>query len=206
MKMAELSAETGVAVATVKYYIREGLLPPGERTSVNQAQYGEAHVKRIRLIRALTEIAELPISEVRRVVEALDEGRSAPEALGAAQDALTSRYREGRGEERGDRLLAELVTRRGWQIMAESPTRTMAAEALAAVDEAGLLGIKEHLDDYAAAAENVARTDLETIEEFQEREDLVYGAAIGTVLRRPLLDALIMLAQQHETIRRGFAG
>lgn len=206
MKMAELSAETGVAVATVKYYIREGLLPPGERTSVNQAQYGETHVKRIRLIRALTEIAELPISEVRRVVEALDERRSAPEALGAAQDALTSRYREGRGDERGDRLLAELVARRGWQIMAESPTRTMAAEALAAVDEAGLLGIKEHLDDYAAAAEQVARTDLETIEGFQEREDLVYGAAIGTVLRRPLLDALIMLAQQHETIRRGFAG
>ncbi|WP_346281659.1 MerR family DNA-binding transcriptional regulator, partial [Pseudonocardia sp.] len=33
MRMAELSARTGVPIPTIKFYLREGLLPPGERTS-----------------------------------------------------------------------------------------------------------------------------------------------------------------------------
>src|ERR1700716_801088 len=45
MRMAELSAESGVPVATIKYYLREGLLPPGERTSRNQARYDDVHVR-----------------------------------------------------------------------------------------------------------------------------------------------------------------
>ena len=33
MKISELSAATDVPVATLKYYLREGLLPPGEALS-----------------------------------------------------------------------------------------------------------------------------------------------------------------------------
>jgi DNA-binding transcriptional MerR regulator len=51
--MSELSAATGAPIATIKYYLREGLLAPGERTSPNQARYDGSHVRRIRLIRAL---------------------------------------------------------------------------------------------------------------------------------------------------------
>jgi DNA-binding transcriptional MerR regulator len=39
MRIAELSRRSGVSVPTIKYYLREGLLPPGERTSPNQALY-----------------------------------------------------------------------------------------------------------------------------------------------------------------------
>ncbi len=42
MRVAELSRRSGVSVASIKYYLREGLLPPGELTSPNQAHYGEA--------------------------------------------------------------------------------------------------------------------------------------------------------------------
>ena len=37
MRIAELSQTTGVPVPTIKYYLREGLLPAGELTSPNQA-------------------------------------------------------------------------------------------------------------------------------------------------------------------------
>ncbi|MDN6137018.1 MAG: MerR family transcriptional regulator [Corynebacterium sp.] len=40
--MAELSRITGVSVSTIKYYVREGLLAPGEAISKNQALYGQA--------------------------------------------------------------------------------------------------------------------------------------------------------------------
>ncbi|MDX2026822.1 MerR family transcriptional regulator, partial [Microcella sp.] len=45
--MSELSATTGTPVPTLKFYLREGLLPAGERTSPNQSQYDDSHVERV---------------------------------------------------------------------------------------------------------------------------------------------------------------
>lgn len=42
VRMAELSRITGVSVPTIKYYVREGVLAPGEAISKNQALYGQA--------------------------------------------------------------------------------------------------------------------------------------------------------------------
>ncbi len=53
MRISELSRTTGVPIATIKFYLREHLLPEGTRTSATQAQYGEEHVSRLRLVRAL---------------------------------------------------------------------------------------------------------------------------------------------------------
>ena len=55
MRLAELCAATGVPSATVKYYLREGLLPAGEWVSATRAEYGPEHVERLRLIRALVD-------------------------------------------------------------------------------------------------------------------------------------------------------
>ncbi|MFI8354714.1 MerR family transcriptional regulator [Streptomyces cyaneofuscatus] len=52
MRLAELSERSGVPTATVKYYLREGLLPAGRRVSATQAEYDEGHLRRLRLVRA----------------------------------------------------------------------------------------------------------------------------------------------------------
>ncbi|MYU47619.1 MerR family transcriptional regulator, partial [Streptomyces sp. SID7803] len=52
MRLSELSERSGIATATIKYYLREGLLPPGERLSATQAEYDESHLRRLRLVRA----------------------------------------------------------------------------------------------------------------------------------------------------------
>ena len=39
MRIGELSRLSGVPVATIKYYLREGLLPPGVHSHPNQANY-----------------------------------------------------------------------------------------------------------------------------------------------------------------------
>ena len=71
MKIAELSQRTGAPVATVKYYLREGLLPAGAPTAVNQADYDDAHVRRVKLVRALVEVGRMTIAEVRQVLDAV---------------------------------------------------------------------------------------------------------------------------------------
>ncbi|MGO2110374.1 MAG: MerR family transcriptional regulator, partial [Pseudoclavibacter sp.] len=86
--MAELSATSGVPVATIKYYVREGLLPQGERTSRTQATYGDDHVRRLRVIRALVD-AGVGISGAKSVLTALDDPPGeATDLLAVAHEAI----------------------------------------------------------------------------------------------------------------------
>jgi len=97
MRMSELSGATGIPVATVKYYLREGLLPAGTPISATSAVYDGTHVERLRLIRALIEGAALSIAQVRRVTQTLDNppdtfaGRRTSGAATGAAIAETSR-------------------------------------------------------------------------------------------------------------------
>jgi len=88
MRMKELSEASGVPVATIKFYLRERLLPAGERTQPNQSQYTDAHLGRIRLIRALIEVGGLSVAGARGVIAVLDlPGQSVHNVLGLAQHA-----------------------------------------------------------------------------------------------------------------------
>src|SRR5260370_17144359 len=84
MRIAELSRDSGVPVPTIKYYVREGLLPPGELTSPNQAQYNDAHLRRLKLIRALCDVGGLSVAAMRDLLAAAGSpATSTPEPLGA---------------------------------------------------------------------------------------------------------------------------
>ncbi|MBB5830190.1 MerR family transcriptional regulator [Brachybacterium aquaticum] len=96
MRISELSARTDVAVGTIKYYLREGLVPPGRSTSRTTAEYDETHVERIRLVRALIQTGGLGLAAVRRVIEVVD--GPAPERLdllAVAQQALLGEPEKG---------------------------------------------------------------------------------------------------------------
>ena len=89
MRISELSANSGITVPTIKFYLREGLLAPGSPRAVNQADYGEPHLHRLRLIRALSEIGGLRLREIRGVLAAIDDDRlPLHDLLGVAQYAL----------------------------------------------------------------------------------------------------------------------
>ncbi|KUP95458.1 MerR family transcriptional regulator, partial [Thermobifida cellulosilytica] len=68
MRIGELSRRSGVSVPTIKYYLREGMLPEGERTAANQVRYSESHLRRLRLIRGLIDVGGLPVPTVREVL------------------------------------------------------------------------------------------------------------------------------------------
>ncbi len=89
MRISQLSAQTGVPVATIKFYLREKLLHDGVRTSPTQAQYDESHVARIRLIRALMGPGGLSVAAAYRVIKAIDEPpESVHQLIGVAANAV----------------------------------------------------------------------------------------------------------------------
>ena len=91
MRINELAEQSGVPAATIKYYVREGLLPGGDRTGYNQVSYRESHLHRLRLLRALTGLGRLPIATTRAVIAAVDDpGRSPHSILGEAQRAVSA--------------------------------------------------------------------------------------------------------------------
>ena len=84
MKISELVDQSGVPLSTIKFYLREGLLPSGQRHESNQARYGAIHVERLRLIVALREVAGLSLEAVRAVLGELDVGWEGGDPVGEA--------------------------------------------------------------------------------------------------------------------------
>jgi DNA-binding transcriptional MerR regulator len=69
LKMSELAERSGVSAATIKHYLREGLLPEPVRTSRNMAYYPPEFVERIRLIKRLHEQRFMPLRVIRGMLE-----------------------------------------------------------------------------------------------------------------------------------------
>src|SRR5688572_15492669 len=89
MRISELSSQTDVPIATIKFYLREHLLHEGIRTAATQAQYDEGHVARLRLIRALLGPAGLSVAAAHQVIQAIEEPpESLHELLGVAAAAV----------------------------------------------------------------------------------------------------------------------
>ncbi len=102
MRISALSSAAGVPVATIKFYLREGLLAPGTATAQTQARYDDSHVERLRLIRALVEAAGLSLTQVRDVVDHLDHPpQSWHDVLGIAHAAATAAPGRSAGRGRG---------------------------------------------------------------------------------------------------------
>jgi DNA-binding transcriptional MerR regulator len=69
LKISELAERADVPVATVRHYLREGLLPEPVKTSRNMAYYPPEFVERIRLIKQLQEERFMPLRVIRDLLE-----------------------------------------------------------------------------------------------------------------------------------------
>jgi DNA-binding transcriptional MerR regulator len=69
LRMGELARASGVSAATIKHYLREGLLPDPVKTSRNMAYYPADFVERIRMIKQLQEERYMPLRVIRDLLE-----------------------------------------------------------------------------------------------------------------------------------------
>lgn len=200
MWIAELSRRTAVPVATIKYYLREGLLAPGEAVGATRSRYDESHVRRLRLVRALVESGGLSLARVRGVLAAVDEESSGlHEVLGAAHSALIPDDLTATVESR--LRVDELIADRGWPVRAESQDRVLLANALDALEKVGYHLDDELLEIYASAAAQIAEVELAQLPT-GDRQQTVEATVLVTALGGPVLLALRRLAQQSASARR----
>jgi DNA-binding transcriptional MerR regulator len=209
MRIAELSQTTGVPVPTIKYYLREGLLPAGELTSPNQARYDERHVERLRLVRVLLDIGRLPIATIKQLLSALDiPDPDVHHVLGRAllSNAASKDSVDPASVAAARIRVDELAAERGWKVMPGTPARQSAAEVLAAFEQVGA-DVGELLQQYADVAETIAKFDLEFVARAKGAEGMLYAAVVGAVLGDSLLSALRRMTQEHESaLRFGIRG
>lgn len=219
MRIGDLSQRTGIPVPTIKYYLREGLLSYGRRLGPNQVRYDESHERRLRLVRALTEVGGLSVAAARSVLDAVDEpDRSAFKTLGVVhhavsgdQDAAERIDRAGpeSSASSADSAVDDLLARHGWRVGAGNPARPRLAELLTVLSTLDRQELIDRLDDYAGLAEQLARIDMDVVLGAPDADDtdtdgdaVLENLAVSTVLADALVAALRHLAQTHVARQR----
>nr|WP_031073066.1 MerR family transcriptional regulator [Streptomyces sp. NRRL WC-3742] len=205
MRMSELSRRSGVPTATIKYYLREGLLPPGRAIATTQAEYDETHLRRLGLVRALIGMRGLSVSATKEVLGgiAAHEGEQHQVlgiVLGArpADEDAEPAPEPAPGAAEVDALLAEL----GWEVSEHAPARAVLGEALETLRSLGEEIAHPALLGYAAAAAQLAAIDLDQLDPAADPLAQAESALVRTVLLEPALLALRRLAQENESVKR----
>jgi DNA-binding transcriptional MerR regulator len=206
VQMSELSRRSGVPIPTIKYYLREGLMLPGTATAATRAEYGEPHLRRLRLIRALIEVGGLAVASIRRIIAALDDETVSLHVLfGTVQYALPPRVspRPGDADWRAaEREVDALITELGWQAEPDSPARGLLAGALVALGRLDQAPAGLSLRAYAEAVRRLAGLEIDSVRLPAERTDALESVVAGMVLYERVIIALRRLAQEDASARR----
>lgn len=206
MKISELSDRSGLPVQTIKYYIREGLVPKGAATAATRAEYDERHLERLRLIRALRDVGDMPVASVKRVLAAVDDdGVALHDLLGTAQYALVPPVAP-RPDDPGWRAARQdvdaIVAELGWRVLPHAPTRDMLAKAFITLRRLGVPILLTELRPYIKAATLIAEHEIGALPVGGERGRAVQNAVATNVLYEQVLLALRRMAQENASARR----
>jgi DNA-binding transcriptional MerR regulator len=204
MRISDLSRESGVPIPTLKFYLREGLLPAGARTAPNQATYGAIHLRRLHLIRVLVDIGGLDLRAVRRVLAGLErDGAPLHDILSEAHGALPSASRTAKPALAPTRAETDAwLARLGWDLGEGSPARDDLANALLALRGLGWDVGPEVFERYAQHASALAEAEIAYVAEAPRAEAAIEATIIGTVVFERALVALRRLAQEHHSRKR----
>jgi Cd(II)/Pb(II)-responsive transcriptional regulator len=85
MKIGELAAATDTAIATIRFYEREGLVAEPARTDANYRLYGPAHIQRLAFIRRCRSL-DMSLDEVRILLRYLDRPAAGCDEVNAVLD------------------------------------------------------------------------------------------------------------------------
>jgi DNA-binding transcriptional MerR regulator len=87
LKIGEIARKSGVPPSTIRYYVRQGLLPEPTKVNKSMAFYDEGCIEKIQAIRHLQETRYFPLSVIKNILRRMDEGLTLEEAQ-AIEDAV----------------------------------------------------------------------------------------------------------------------
>jgi DNA-binding transcriptional MerR regulator len=201
MRIAELSRRSGVSIPTIKYYLREGLLPPGEATGRNQARYDERHLDRLRLIRVLREVGGVGVAAAGEVMRGLDEPTAdAHQLMGRAHRAVIPPSTHDTNDPEWTRTRSWVwswVRDMGWCVDPDAPALDRLADVVLTARRLDYPDLLRSLSRYADAALTVAGPEVEAATAQPDPAAVMRAVVTGTVLGEALLSAVRLLAHEH---------
>lgn len=206
MRLAQLSEVSGTSPASIKFYLRAGLLQPGTPINPTRADYTEEHVRRLRLIRGLRSTVGMGLEDIRRILDASTGVEdSAPRRLAllaTVQSVVLRLDGAAAASAAGDALVRAMA----WPDE-DSEARSAVDHHLAVMDAAGVGVRPDVLEAYGRAADTIAGAQLAATELQDTVEDFILTAAVGMHLHNQLVLKVVALAQASHSIRRyGAAG
>jgi DNA-binding transcriptional MerR regulator len=198
-----------VSVPSIKFYLREGLVPAGVPVSARKAEYSEEHVRRLRLVRAMLTIGKMTVAQVRDVLAVADDPAfTRHERLGIAQYMLPPRVEVPAqdSEERAgwDEMRAQIrdeLRALGWRFEETAPALDMLTQSVVTLGDLGYDTSVEHLRRYAEAIHPMAEAEYAVIEQYEQIEEAIEATVAYTVLVEPILLALRRLAHEDVSSR-----
>jgi DNA-binding transcriptional MerR regulator len=203
--ISELAEVTGVSVASVKFYLREQVLSPGDQSRPHRAYYGPEHVERLRLIRALRDVGDLSVASIREVVSAIDKKRMPTfRLISDTLNSLGETAREHENPEQSKKALAALkevdayLHARGINVGKESRARASLAEALTAIRELNDQRVPvEALGPYVDAARTIAEHETDIALLMGDAQKALRLSVLGTILWERVLVSLRRILHEH---------
>lgn len=206
MRISELSEASRLPVATIKYYLRERLLPSGEKRTQRLTEYDDRHVRRLGLLRLLREVGQVPVEALRRLVQETEATEtSIHELFTAAATALApvppppSELRPFTRD-----MADQLIAAAGWnEVSPDHPDR----ENLAALLEQ-VATYDTHPRDpgeitpYLGFADEIARYEIAHLDQSKDRLGLLEEMVVGQVVFGEVLATLRRLAEAHHSYGR----
>ena len=200
MLMSELATAAGVPVATVKYYLREGLLPPGRATGPRRSDYDESHVRRLRLLWMLREVGGVPVATLRRIIEAVDDDVAAAHVrVCRISDALTPELPGPAAGAAPREMVATAMAEVGWDdVRTDSPAVRRLLALMQLLTGEGPLSIEPGtLTYYARLADGLCRTEVGLINRDKDSSDTLEDMVGGEAVFGEILTVLRRLGHEH---------
>lgn len=214
MKLKELSERTGASTATLKYWMREGVLPPGTLRNQTTATYEEAHVERVELVRTLRERFDLPMARIRRLTRLID-APDEPLLHVMEECQLIAMGSAGGGAEAGPtgesgpeatrsvagqaELVERLISATGWPRLS-SVARQVLIEALRDAEAFGYPFSLDDLTEYARALGGFAANDIAVIRPEGSRDAVARNLLLGASSQARVLLAMNQLAHTSAAV------
>jgi DNA-binding transcriptional MerR regulator len=209
LTLSQLAAQSATTVPSIKFYLREGILPGGDLSAEHRGFYSAAHVRRLRVVHALRQVGGLSIQAIRGVCQLLDADRPATSGVVArTMDALGRREARrppwsGRELSRARDEVLEFLEGRGIEVRACAASVERLAAALVALRHAiGPEIAPAHFVPYLEAMLSLAQRDFQDNQHlFADPETAAESAAqavvLGTVLWEPVLLLLRRITLEH---------
>ncbi len=205
--VSELAQRSRTPLSSIKFYLREGLLPTGDLEATRRAFYSDVHVRRLYLIRVLRDVAGLAVPAIREICKLLDGGgeRDLSNVIAHVIDALGRRESPASGPEAvaARREVFDLLHGKGVHVRRNAKAVVDLADAL--------LGLRRTLGSDVPAEAFVPYLDAMCAlaeKDFEANKHLVadaasaaVGAIFGTVLWEPILILLRRIAHEHVAVK-----